>query len=238
MLFGRPTVNSGLDETQCRPGCGMDETWWESDEWSDERIARLKEWTLIDPPPELMASPYADPPAPTPAGPVCAVVVVDPAAPSYRLATFASADAAAASMAIVTHHDSCGLCSTLADLAVYAREIDLTAPVRQCGIDTLGAGLEANVACLEELGFTYPCAQIWAYNTANTRVRCAEPCFRLLGAPYHEVSGVINECLRCDEELSGPVFKAIAGRTRRNTGLASALCRPCNEVQRIAHDYP
>jgi hypothetical protein len=37
--------------------------------------------------------------------------------------------------------------------------------------------------------------------------------------------------------MSGPVFKAVAGRTRRNTGIASALCRPCSEVRPLLHDY-
>jgi len=38
--------------------------------------------------------------------------------------------------------------------------------------------------------------------------------------------------------VSGPVFKAVAGRTRRNSGLASALCRPCESVYPLEHVYP
>jgi hypothetical protein len=109
--------------------------------------------------------------------------------------------------------------------------------VRACGIESAG-DLDANVACLEGLGFTPPCAQIWGYNTAHTRAQCLDDCLALIDAPYHEPDGALNACLACDEAKSGPVFKAIAGRTRRNTGIASALCRPCDEVARIAHDYP
>jgi len=36
---------------------------------------------------------------------------------------------------------------------------------------------------------------------------------------------------------SGPVFKAVAGRTRRNSGLPNALCRPCSEVRPLVHAY-
>ena len=36
---------------------------------------------------------------------------------------------------------------------------------------------------------------------------------------------------------SGPVFKAVSGRTRRNSGLPNALCRPCSEVRPLVHAY-
>jgi hypothetical protein len=44
--------------------------------------------------------------------------------------------------------------------------------------------------------------------------------------------------LQCDEDRSGAVFKAIAGRTRRNSGLPSAICRPCSTVTPLVHVYP
>lgn len=44
-------------------------------------------------------------------------------------------------------------------------------------------------------------------------------------------------CIQCDEDRSGPVFKIVAGRTRRNSGLPNAICRPCSEVQPLVHDY-
>lgn len=90
-----------------------------------------------------------------------------------------------------THFGRCGLCSTLADLAVYIEVEDLTEPVRSCGLAHLRGPPEAHL-----------------------------------------------ECLRCDEEQSGDVFKAIAGRTRRNTGLPNAICRPCSEARPLIHDYP
>lgn len=236
-LFGRPNEKTGLDATQCAPVCDGCGGAFEEAAWTAERVAALRTWTLIDPPAPLEADPYASTAPEVPAGAACAVVVDDAAARTYRLADFASEAEAVAAGARVTHHGVCGLCSTLEDLAVYAEELDLTAPVRACGIESAG-DLDANIACLEGLGFTPPCAQIWAYNTANTRAQCLDDCLALIDAPYHEPDGSLNACLACDEEQSGPVFKAIAGRTRRNTGIASALCRPCDEVARIAHDYP
>jgi hypothetical protein len=85
--------------------------------------------------------------------------------------------------------------------------------------------------------FTDACAQIWYYNTVNTRTLCLSVCASLLSAPYHLPAGEINACLQCDEDNSGPIFKAIAGRTRRNSGLPSGICRPCESVFPVSHVY-
>lgn len=167
---------------------------------------------------------------------MCAVVKTSSA--SYRLATYASAAEARDGGAIVTHFGRCGLCSSLRDLAIYMRYPDLTEPVRACGLRGVFGTPEESLACIEALGFSPPCAQIWWFNVLATRARCAEPCFAQLDQPYHLPSGALNACLQCDEAQSGPTFKAIAGRTRRNTGLANALCRPCSEVRPLDHDYP
>ena len=36
----------------------------------------------------------------------------------------------------------------------------------------------------------------------------------------------LNSCIQCDECYSGPVFQKYSGRTRRNTGIVSAIRRP------------
>jgi len=233
-LFGRPNEKTGLDSTRCRPSCGCGDAGWVAPEWTAAKVDSLLSFTLLDPPAELTADPYKSPPSDSTG--VCAVRIVDRAARTYRLESHATAAEATASGAIVTHENKCGLCSTLADLAVYATKPDLTDPVRSCGLDAAG-NLEKNVSCLQKLGFTRPCAQIWAYNTLFTRDNCLGTCLSLLSAPYHEEDGGLNACLLCDEQKSGPVFKGVAGRTRRNTGVASAMCRPCSEVMRLEHDY-
>lgn len=244
-LFGRPSADTGLTAEQCTPACGCPGSPFAPPAY-DEAFTRglLERYVLVSPPAPLTTDPYAGP-APAEEGPdtVCGVLLQGDggAAPRpYTLVTYASAEAAGASGARVTHFGRCGLCSTLADLAVYVRNNDLTAPVRSCGFRTAsdgGSAFEADLACLRELGFSPPCAQIWAYNTSNTRAQCLSICLQGLLDSYNLASGALSPCLACDEEKSGPVFKAVAGRTRRNSGLPNAICRPCAEVRPLLHAY-
>ena len=120
---------------------------------------------------------------------------------------------------------------------MYASQPELTIPVRSCGLKYLAGPAEDHVACLEALGFTEPCAWIWYYNTVHTRDTCASECMAGYDDPWNNPDGSLSACLQCDEDESGDVFKAVAGRTRRNTGLASSICRPCSEVRPIEHAY-
>lgn len=70
-------------------------------------------------------------------------------------------------------------------------------------------------------------------NTINGAPACSEPQWR--DGPYR-----LNPCLQCDECRSGPVFQKVAGRTRRASGLESAIARPPEDVvTRVgaAHDF-
>lgn len=238
VLFGRPNSVTGLSEEDCRPRLDCGGQSWEAPTYDASFVAKLRAYSLsvsyapLTESPYLLPAPAVDPEA------VCAAVFDDPDPRRYRLEDFASMGAAWAAGARPTHFGRCGVCSTLADLAVYIEVEDLTEPVRSCGLAHLRGPPEAHIECLLQLGFTEPCAQIWYYNTRNTRSACAEPCFAAIGDPYHLPNGELNECLRCDEEQSGDVFKATAGRTRRNTGLPNAICRPCLEARPLVHDYP
>lgn len=240
VLFGKPGAHTGLDATRCAPRCGCGDTMWQPRGWSDADLAELRAWQLVDPPALPAVDPYTAATldvAPPPTGAVCAVALEAADERRYRLLDFATAAEAAAANTTVTHTGRCGLCSSLADLAVYAGTSDLTDPVRQCGLLQIADGFDASVVCLQKLGFSPPCATIWAYNTANTRKLCLGDCMALLKAPSHREDGSLNACLACDEDKSGPVFKAVAGRTRRNSGLPSALCRPCAGVAKVDHMY-
>ena len=57
------------------------------------------------------------------------------------------------------------------------------------------------------------------------------------GKPATTPEGRLDPCLRCDEDRSGPVFKAVAGRTRRDSGIRSSIPRPDEEVAHVVHDY-
>jgi hypothetical protein len=234
LLFGRPNQQTGLTDDQCGPRCTCRGEVFEAPLYGDADADALLAWQLAEPYAELAEDPY-DQPAPEepPPGTVCAVTLRGDG--TYTLDTFAAEEDAATSGAIVTHFGACGLCSPLADLAVYMRYPDLTEPVRACGLDS--SNEPEHRACLEALGFTPPCAQIWYFNTLHTRDFCILECVAAIDAPYHQPDGTLNDCLICDEVQSGPVFKAVAGRTRRNTGIASAMCRPCREVQPLLHVY-
>ncbi len=238
-LFGRPNASTGLSETECQPRCSdCDGEAWEQPEYTEKDIDALLQWQLVEPYPALTKDPYSEAaPAAPPAGTVCGMRPEPGQDKRYRLVTYSSPQAAKDAAAIVTHAGACGVCSTLKDLAVYMRENDLTAPVRECGLTHATGSAEQHVACIEALGFDRPCAQIWYFNSIHTRGLCAEPCFAALSAPYNQTDGSLNACLQCDEDKSGEVFKAVAGRTRRNTGIANAIARPCSEVHRIEHYY-
>ena len=197
VLFGIAGPKTGLDSDACRPECLCGTDPWRPPSYDDGQVAALLDWTLLDPPAALDSNPYTDPSAhPEQTGKLCSFVA-DTADPhAYRLQT----SDAAAPTGTVTHAGACGLCSSLVDLAVYLRHADLTDPVRACGLKGLTDGEQANLDCLAELGFSEPCAQIWYWNTVNTRSRCAGECFAALDAPYHEPDGSLNTCLACDNE--------------------------------------
>jgi hypothetical protein len=233
VLFGTPNDKTGLTAAQCQPQCTCGGKDFTPPAYTESDADALLAWQLDNPPTQVTDDPYAHPEAHVPEhDKVCAFV--RGAGKSYTLQTFASADAAKAAGAVMTHKDACGVCSPLIDLAVYMRHPDLTDPVRQCGMKT---AKDEAIACLQALGFDLPCAQIWYFNTQNTRVHCLDVCLANFTAPYHNPDGTLNDCLLCDEQQSGDVFKAVAGRTRRNTGLPSSMCRPCAEVVPLLHVY-
>ena len=245
-LFGLPGAHTGLGADRCGPSCACSTTPFTPPTYDGAFVdALLHDWQLQAPYAPLAADPYASPaPEPDPPATVCAVVAGADAGVRplpYDLVTFPSEEAARAAGGRVTHFGRCGVCSPLADLAVYIRETDLTAPARACATatspDASDGGDSATVACLEALGFDRPCAQAWAFDSAHTRETCLAVCIANLTTPYNLEDGSLNPCIQCDEDQSGPVFKAVAGRTRRNSGLANAICRPCSEVRALVHRY-
>lgn len=231
-FFGIPVSNTGLDNSICTPICECEGI--ASKSFSVDELLLMKQYTNTDPSEEILENPYDDPVPEKPES-VCAVVIEDKNAKTYHLETFSSREAAKNAGAIVTHTDACGACSGLQDLSVYAENLDVGADVRACAISNLAKPMDSLVACIQALGFTRPCAQIWAFNTKNTQAECFEVCIN--NNTYNNEDGSLSECLQCDETNSGPVFKAVAGRTRRNTGIANAICRFCEEVEIIEHNY-
>ena len=137
----------------------------------------------------------------------------------------------------ITHKGHCGVCSTLKDLAVYMQNKDLTAPVRSCGIFSWLKPYF--MECMRNLGFTPPCSDIWYYNARNTAKHCFGICLIswITGEPYNKKDGSLNDCLKCDEDKSGPWFKLYSGRTRRNSGIRSEIDRNRTDIYNLTHHY-
>jgi hypothetical protein len=167
---------------------------------------------------------------------VCAIQYEDDRI-HYAIATFDNESAAENNGYIVTHKGHCGTCSTLQDLATYLYHRDLTTPVRRCSAMVWFPNW--SIFCLEELGFSAACAETWYCNAKNTARECLRPCLAswIRQEPFNKPDGSLNDCLACDEECSGPIFKYVAGRTRRNSGIRSEIGRPEDEVYPIVHDY-
>ncbi|HEY6459398.1 MAG TPA: crotonase/enoyl-CoA hydratase family protein, partial [Polyangiaceae bacterium] len=151
-LFGAPNQYTGLGPDQCQPQCGCGADAFVPPAYDDAFIQSLVDgYQLATPYPPLPSNPYdAPPPQADPDGTVCAVLEQgDPSASPrpYTLVTYPSADAATTAGAHVTHFGHCGVCSTLANLAVYMRNSDLTAPVRACGLQSgTGSGTASDAA--------------------------------------------------------------------------------------------
>jgi len=137
----------------------------------------------------------------------------------------------------VTHAGHCGSCSGLQDLGVYLRQ-NLTDPTRHCGfLGIISHSLMRN--CLQRIGFSSNCIPIWEHNILNTRKQCFDVCFLsyITGEDNNKPDGSLNDCLQCDEDKSGPNFQFFSGRTRRNSGIPSAIMRPPDEFYDMEHCY-
>jgi hypothetical protein len=212
-----------------------------SDRAPIERAARAFRAKVALNPIGLDGDPYAhgDPRSvhdPLHDGAVCALRY-DADRVQYRLETFPDEKTARRTGFIVTHFGACGTCSTLQDLAVYLARPDLTTPVRRCA--AFGLTHARTLRCLTALGFSEACAETWYYDAMNTRRECGWVCVTswLTGESSNRPDGRLNDCLQCDEDRSGPVFKRVAGRTRRNSGIRSSIERSPRELPALVHDY-
>ncbi len=175
---------------------------------------------------------------------VCALRFVDDSKTAYELKGFETPVAAANAGYTITHQGRCGSCSTLQDLSIYLENPDLTSPARQCSRRT---GLKRKRQCFQEnIGFSRYCAESWSYNAQHTRQKCLGACvadygffnlvFHRYPGPNNDETGQLRPCLRCDEDKSGAGFKYSAGRTRRNSGIESAIERHPSAIYNLEHD--
>ena len=238
-LFGQPSENTGLSEAQCSPRCDhCGDAEFAPPEYPVGFVDWLLGRTHQNPPERLGTDPYSSAYEPEVSGSgLLCIAIFETDGVQYRLETQPEDSWVPAESQFVTHRNRCGQCSSLQDLAVYIGNPDLTGPVRACGAQGFTDGEEAQRQCLLDIGFSEPCADIWLYNILNTRRECLASCLEYFDLPHHLADGSLNPCIQCDEDESGPIFKLVSGRTRRNSGLASGLCRPCETVFALTHSY-
>lgn len=174
---------------------------------------------------------------------VCALRFEDDSKIEYQLRTFASTNDAQAVGYIVTHSSHCGTCSSLSNLATYLEYRNLTTVARSCGRNRNAKKIKT--CLMNDVGFDEPCAETWTYNILHTTDHCKSICVKHYGfwnvlwgkmdKPHTDKHGNLNPCLQCDENTSGPGFKYVAGRTRRNSGIISAIHRQPEEIHFVDH---
>ena len=172
------------------------------------------------------------------AGTVCGVVPQGDAgvAPRpYELVTYPSSGAAQAAGAIVTHFGHCGVCSTLANLAVYMTQNDLTAPVRACRLADRAYRRQER-----RRGLPRRATRVRSPLRAGLGVRHGQHAERLpLGVP-----GEHQRAVQRGRRRAQPVPPVRRGRERppcskgrradaaRNTGTPERDLRPCGRCSR------
>mmetsp|Transcript_25999 Transcript_25999/g.51857 ORF Transcript_25999/g.51857 Transcript_25999/m.51857 type:complete len:271 (-) Transcript_25999:27-839(-) len=229
----------------CVPGnSGTDPCpdWTPEDNFPSSLLADLKAKKLTNPYNDLDCNPYTDDNCFTSPeqelvgvdSAVCAFVYDDETCGTYSIKTYASAEAAGADGAYVSHNGACGLCSTAADLAAYIENDDMTYEGKKCATKGL-IHSHWGKKCYEDLGFTPPCASIWNYDGIYDGKACMGICVRNLFSDNNGPPPAceLNDCLQCDEDEAGPVFKDFAGRTRRRSGLNEEIGRGCDEFAQI-----
>lgn len=238
-LFCSAEAQSDSDP-RCAPSCKCGPYEFSEPEYDEHDAHALRGWRLLNPASLLPADPFGETPQEDDDSPAyCAAIPVDasPAARTYRLKTFPTERAARAAGGQVTHRGRCGACSSFQDLATYIERRNLNRAGRLCGMRGM-FGDKTQFSCLSNLGFTDACAQIWSFNIENTRDKCMGTCVATLPTKHKLPDGSLNACLACDELNSGPTFKAVAGRTRRRSGLSSGIARPCLDAQGKPAVYP
>ncbi len=227
-------------QVQCEPSCLCGEFSYSEPEYDEYHVKALLSWRLLNPATPLAADPYeTEALVPRDDEGFCAAIRErrTPGDRSYRLETFPTEAAVKAAGGQITHRGACGACSSFQDLAVYIEQRDLSSAGRNCGL--MGTfGPASKEMCFRRLGFTDACAQIWGFNVKNTRDDCFGICSAMIAQENNISTGSLNSCLACDERRSGPIFKAVAGRTRRRSGLSSAIARPCLDVAGNVAVYP
>jgi hypothetical protein len=105
---------------------------------------------------------------------------------------------------------------------------------KSCGVKSMFGKYEDLVKChTDKIGFTRPCTICWTDNMKNTQKQCLFTCLKTLftgfmsdnNVPGAGEQGWLNQCIFCDERMSGPAFVECSGVARRRLGIVSEIER-------------
>ena len=136
----------------------------------------------------------------------------------------------------VAHCGKCAKCSNPWDIKTYVetrRTIAIEA--KKCGKLAVFGTYDELTRCLKEkIGFTDTCTKCWTNNMLNTAEYCLFTCMKATftgSARTNNVKGTgngtvwLNQCIYCDEKMSGPDFVTCSGVARRRLGITSEIER-------------
>lgn len=154
--------------------------------------------------------------------------------------TFQNPDQAVQAGYKIAHCGECGECSNPSDIARYVETRKTVAEQSmQCSLAAILGTDEQLEECLErELGFTRSCTICWAENMRNTAKSCLWTCISNVLRGDRKNKNVdnakdydlLNQCVFCDEKLSGTEFVQCSGVARRRLGIASEFQRDPMEM--------
>lgn len=163
---------------------------------------------------------------------VCAFDPLDPQSP---FVTFDSRSQATEAGFLVAHCGTCSSCSNPADIEIYVKTRKTIAKsAKRCGPKAILGSYGELVECLEErIGFSRDCTYCWADNMRTTASNCLFTCMVTMFTGFmsnNNVAGAgedgwLNQCLFCDEKISGPAFVTCSGVARRRLGIRSEIER-------------
>ena len=176
------------------------------------------------------------------------VCAFDPANPWNDFQTFDSKAEAALAGFTVAHCGACSYCSNPHDIRQYVRtRTTIAKKSKECGPKVFLGTADDVSDCLEsKIGFTRPCTKCWTDNMINTGQKCLNTCMRTLfsgfmtdnNVPGAGDEGWLNQCLFCDEKMSGPAFVTCSGVARRRLGIVSEIERnPEEQCQNVEVDW-
>jgi hypothetical protein len=141
---------------------------------------------------------------------------------------------------VVAHCGRCGNCSNPFDIKTYVETRQTIAiQAKKCGkLAVFGTYEELDECLHEKIGFSDGCTRCWTENMINTATYCLFTCMKATftgSARTNTVKGTgnetvwLNQCIYCDEKMSGPDFVTCSGVARRRLGIKSEIERKPEE---------